>query len=63
MFGIWYTTSSLCRLVVYQVPNLQVPYHYANLVRLWLRSVVIQANQKNAFGSIRSRARGVYMLW
>jgi hypothetical protein len=26
---------SKCKLVVYQVPNLTVRYHYANMVRLW----------------------------
>ena len=28
--------------VVYQAPNLKVPYHYANLVRLCLGSVVVR---------------------
>ena len=27
--------STHCNLIVYQVPMLRVPYHYANLVRLW----------------------------
>jgi hypothetical protein len=24
-----------CKLIVYQVPDLQAPYHYVNMVRLW----------------------------
>jgi hypothetical protein len=28
-------SSGICELVVYQAPDLQVPYHYANMVRLW----------------------------
>ena len=30
-----HTTYDLCNLIVYKVPMLRVPYHYANLVRLW----------------------------
>ena len=37
-------------MVVYQAPDLKVPYHYANLVRLWLGSVVIRPAKK-----VRSR--------
>jgi hypothetical protein len=37
-----YSTSLYSKLVVYQVLNLHVPYHYANLVRLCLGSVVIR---------------------
>ena len=28
MLGTWYTTNLVYKLVVYQVPNLKVPYHY-----------------------------------
>jgi hypothetical protein len=38
-----------CKLVIYQVPNLQVPYHYAKMVRLCLGSVAILATKKLRF--------------
>ena len=43
---IYYQFTS--KLVVYHALNLQVPYHYANLVCLWRGVVVIQACPKNA---------------
>ena len=43
-----------CKLIVYQVPNLQVPYHYANLVRLWLGSVAIRPTKNKLLAGIRS---------
>ena len=48
MFGTWYTTSFHSRLVVYQVPNLKAPYHYMDLVRLCLGSVVIRPAKKSS---------------
>ena len=30
-----HTNCLVCKLIVHQVPKLQLPYHYANPVRLW----------------------------
>jgi hypothetical protein len=30
-----YTNCLVCKLIVHQVPKLQLSYHYANPVRLW----------------------------
>ena len=32
---VQYSVRLLCKLVVYQVLSLQLPYHYANMVCLW----------------------------
>ena len=48
--GIYY------KLVVYQVTNVKVPHHYANMVRLCLGSVAIRPAKKKP---LRSRAHDV----
>ena len=52
----WYTTNLLYKLVVYQIPNLQVPYHYLILVHLRRGAVVIWPAQKVPIRGISSWA-------
>jgi hypothetical protein len=51
--------SSNSKLVVYHLPNLNVLYHYANLVRLCLGSVAIRRAKKKPSGVIRSQAHDI----
>ena len=46
-------------MVVYQVPNLKVPHHYAKMVRLCLCSAAVFVTKKTRFGGIRSCALGL----
>jgi hypothetical protein len=41
-----YTTSLLCKLVVYHAPNLKVPHHYAKMGRLRFWTPTIRAKPK-----------------
>jgi hypothetical protein len=41
------------KLVVYQIPNLQEPYHYANMVRLWRAAAEPQKFDLGLFRPVR----------
>ena len=49
------------KLVVYQVPSLKAPYHYANMVCLWRGAALPQKCHLGVYGPARLKcyARGV----
>ena len=50
-------------MVVYQVPNLKAPHHYAKMVRFCLCSAAILVTKKSRFGGIRSCVLGSDLGW
>ena len=51
---VYYHFITLCKMVVYQAPNLKVPHHYAKMERLCLCSAAILITKKLRFGGFRS---------